>query len=98
MGRYFGAESRTMIEDVMHGVVQYGLPPYREWQTSAKVYAWRIRAAERLGDWRMGVYAPEGSWKRSGHLDARGDDPKFPMLVAYDDGRPGDAPPEGWMG
>lgn len=86
MSHYFGAEARTMIEDVMHGVVQHGHP-----------YATRKRQSKALERWRMGVYAPEGSMKRSGHLDGRAGEPKFPMKIAYDNGRPDGAPPEGMI-
>lgn len=86
MSTHFAPDARTMIEDVMHGVVQAG------------TYAGRKRAREAWERFRMGVYAPEGSWKRSGHLDGRADDPKFPMLMKYPDGnRPEGAPPEGWQ-
>lgn len=81
---YFGIDSLTMIEDVMHGIVQYGS------------YAGRIQAVETWERWRMGVYAPDGDMKRSGHLDGRAGDPKFPMLITYNDARPDGAPPEGW--
>ncbi len=90
MATYFGANARTMIEDVMHGVVQHG------W-----TFTDGIPSQEMWGhweQWRMAVYAPEGSMKRSGHLDGRGDDPKYPMLVAYDNGRPEGAPREGMIG
>lgn len=85
LNRFFGENSRTMIEDVMHGVVQHGIrftdgkPTWGEWER-----------------WGMAVYAPEGSMKRSGHTDGRGDDPKYQMFFAYDSGRPEGAPPEGW--
>lgn len=97
MERQFDDDARTFIEDVMHGVVQHGLPHERPDESDEAAYAWRIRLDEVWAWWRMAVYAPEGSWKRSGHLDGRGDDPKFPMLVKYPpDARPG-GPQEGWM-
>lgn len=65
---YFGLDSRTMIEDVMHGVLQYYYSNYGE-------AGW-----EQFGVW---MFAPEGSIKRSDHLDTRGDDPKYPMVYAY---------------
>lgn len=85
MDNWFGAEARTFIEDVMHGVVQHG------------VYAAR---KQPLGGWEafhMAVYAPEGDMKRSTHTDGRGSDPKYPMIIRYDNGRPEGAPPEGEM-
>lgn len=92
IGTYFGPDSRTMIEDVMHGVVQADAP-------ADPTCPGGIRASEAWKRWRMALYAPEGSWKRSTHLDARGDDPKYPMLVSYPDHqRPQGAPPEGWVG
>jgi hypothetical protein len=85
MGGYFGWDSRTMIEDVMHGVVQHGHAGARRW------------VREGWQKWRMAVWAPDNSnIKHSGHLDARGGDPKYPMLVAYDGDRPEGGPPEGW--
>lgn len=69
LGRYFGAESRTMIEDVMHGVVDY-------WRNLGGRANWQR--------FRVAVYTPAGDVKRSGHLDTRGDDPKFDMVFEYD--------------
>lgn len=86
MQRYFAPEARTFIEDVMHGVVQHD------------VFATRKPVASGVIEWGMGVYAPSGSWKRSGHSDGRGGDPKFPMLIQYPGGqRPAGGPPEGWV-
>lgn len=85
MDTYFGEKARTMIEDVMHGVVQHG------------TYTARKQVRDAWKTWRMAVYAPEGDMKRSTHLDGRGDDPKYGMFVAYDHGRPEGAPPEGWL-
>ena len=73
---YFGLDSRTFIEDLMHGVVQHD------------TYASRIHAVEAWKRWRMAVYAPEGSWLRSTHLDGRQADPKYPIRVAYDGDKP----------
>lgn len=83
---YFGAESRTFIEDLMHGVVQHDK------------HGSALNPAGAFRRWRMAVYAPEGSWKRSEHFDGRGEDPKFPLKYAYDGDRPSDAPPEGIVG
>jgi hypothetical protein len=77
--RYFGHESRTMIEDVLHGAV---------------VNAGR----EGWPRWGLWLYAPEpigGNIRRCGFVNGRQDDPKFPMVIAYDDGAPIGAPPEG---
>lgn len=74
---YFGAESRTMIEDVMHGVLDF---------------AWRERGIGGWRRWRTALYAPDGDMKRSLHSDGRGDDPKFDMVYAYDFAPPQGAP------
>lgn len=87
MRRYFGAESRTMIEDVLHGVIQHTFTGNRP-------------ALRRGFDkWGVAVWAPDASnIKHSTHLDARQDDPKYPMYQKYDGVRPDGAPPEGWFG
>jgi len=77
VGTYFGTESRTMIEDVMHGVVQT---------------AWNRHGIAGWEQFRLVMYAPPGSIQRSTHLDGRGDDPKFPMRYAYDGATPEGAP------
>jgi len=74
---YFGRESRTMIEDVMHGVLDY------EWREHG-VPGWDL--------FRVWLYAPDGDMKRSTHLDGRGDDPKFDMRFEYDTATPEGAP------
>jgi len=61
---FFEPESRTMIEDVMYGIITSDYADYGE-------AGW--------WDWRLFVYAPEGSMLRSRHLDSRGDEPKYPM-------------------
>lgn len=65
---HFTPDSRTMIEDLMHGVVA------SEFDVAGEAAWW---------DWRLWVYAPEDDpilgLKRSAHLDARGTDPKFGM-------------------
>ncbi len=76
---YFGHESRTMIEDVMHGVV---------WTTSRKR---RVAGWEQFRVW---IYHPEGSIKRSENLDGRATDPKYDMIYAYDKEKPFGAPAE----
>lgn len=77
MGTYFGADSRTMIEDVMHGVVDQSVLADGElgWWQHAVV-----------------IYHPPGDIKRSTHLDGRADDPKFDMVYAYDGPTPIGAP------
>ncbi len=69
----------------MHGVVQ------------DRTYASRIRAVKAWERWRLAVYAPDGSWQRSAHLNGRGEDRKFPMLIDYDGSQPAGAPAPGWM-
>lgn len=82
---HFSPDSRTMIEDVMHGIVQAGS------------YGSRENAEQTWQRWRLAVYAPPGNIKRSTHLDARGDDPKYRMLFLYPGPeRPEGAPPPGW--
>jgi hypothetical protein len=77
--RYFGTESRTMIEDVMHGVLDH---------------AWRERGLDGWREHRVAIYAPEGDMKRSTHLDGRGEDSKYEerFVFAYDGPTPEGAP------
>ena len=77
IGRYFGSGSRTMIEDVMHGVVDQAAREHGE-------DGWRRH--------KLWMYAPPGDMKRSLHLDARGEDPKYDMVYAYDGPKPEGAP------
>ncbi|MDO8531197.1 MAG: hypothetical protein Q7T26_03365 [Dehalococcoidia bacterium] len=80
--RYFGEQSRTMIEDVLHGVL-----------SNAGKAGW-----DRWGLW---LYAPEeigGNLRRCGFVNGRGEDPKFPMRIAYDGAPPIGAPPGGFSG
>lgn len=74
---YFGSESRTMIEDVMHGVLDA---------------AWRIHRLAGWQQFRTWMYAPAGDMKRSLHLDGRGEDAKVDMVFAYDGPTPQGAP------
>jgi hypothetical protein len=81
---FFGVKSRTMIEDVMHGVTDQ---------------AWREHGEDGWRKYRLGIYAPDGDMKRSTHLDGRrGPDgelaPKFDDLFvyAYDGPTPEGAP------
>lgn len=72
LAEYFGEKSRTMIEDVMHGVLD------QHWRTHGK-QGWK--------DWRTYLYAPPGDMKRSTHLDGREHEPKFDMIYEYDTDR-----------
>ena len=74
---YFGPESRTMIEDVMHGVVDY---------------AYREQGEVGWSRYKVAVYAPDGDIKRSDNLDGRKSDPKFDMKFAYRGDTPEGAP------
>lgn len=74
---YFGPEARTMIEDVMHGVVDYAV---------------NTEGAAGWDRFRVGIYAPAGDMRRSGHLDGRQGDEKFGMWFAYDGPTPAGAP------
>lgn len=63
----FGEDSRTMIEDVVYGLMSRDCSDYGE-------AGW--------WDWRVWIYTPEGdSIKRSTHLDGRGDDTKYEMWL-----------------
>lgn len=64
LARHFSPESRTMIEDVMYGIVES---------------AWQEHGEAGWEQWRLALYAPPLPLKRSEHLDSRGDDPKYPM-------------------
>lgn len=74
---YFGRESRTMIEDVMHGVVET---------------TWLRHHLAGWAQFRVWMYTPAGDMKRSTHLDGREGDEKFPMQYAYDGAIPFGAP------
>lgn len=65
----FPPESRTMIEDRMLQLVEND---------------YLDRGEPAWWDWRLFLYTPEGSIKRSSHLDSRGDDPKYPMFFGLD--------------
>lgn len=73
INRYFAQTARTMIEDVMHGVTETD---------------WLERGVRAWNEWRIALYAPEGSWVRSRHTDGRREDPKYPMKFMY----PGETP------
>jgi hypothetical protein len=66
LDRYFHPDSLTMIEDVIHGAV---IEDCRK----DSIMGWY--------SWRLWIYHPEGNIKRSYHLDGRGDDPKYEMVV-----------------
>lgn len=67
INRFFNPDSKTMIEDVMHGIVQ-------EECLHDGVMGWY--------NWRLWIYHPEGgNIKRSYHIDGRGADPKFEMEI-----------------
>ena len=68
---YFGWDSRTMIEDVMYGVLE---THYRE----EGIPGW-----EKLNVW---MFTPEGDIKRSNHTDGRSGESKYTLKIAYDDG------------
>jgi hypothetical protein len=69
----FDPTARSMIEDVMHGVTEHDA------LNGDQEVAWE--------KWRLAVYHPEGNIQRSGHLDGRSGDPKYPMHFAYPGGR-----------
>lgn len=61
----FGPRAKTMIEDVMHGIV---------------VEDWRAHGVMGWDRYRLWLYAPEGHMKRSLHLDGRAGEPKYEMV------------------
>lgn len=66
LAEHFTDESRTMIEDTMHGVVHN---------------AWREHGLAGWDRYRLWLYTPDDdSIVRSRHLDTRGDAPKYPMV------------------
>jgi hypothetical protein len=77
---YFGRESRTMIEDVIYGVLE---THYRE------------MGMKGWGRFKLWMYTPAGrGLKRSYHTDGREGESKYSMVFAYD-GDPEYAPHEG---
>jgi len=42
---------------------------------------WSDYTANGWGNWKLWAYTPEGNMRRSGHLDSRGDDPKYSMWL-----------------
>lgn len=80
LSTYFGDDSRTMVEDVMYGVIKN--------LVEADFNNW-------LSGFRLWVYhEPDdhGSIQRSYHLDGRGDEPMFDNVFAYNGGTPDGAP------
>ena len=75
--KYFGLDSRTMIEDVMHGVL-FNL--------------YKNRGIDGWREHKFSIYAPGGSIQRSYHLDGRGDREKYEMIYDYDGDVPEFAP------
>jgi len=62
--RVFPESSRSMIEDRVYGIVEN---------------ACRDHGVTGWEEWRLWLYAPDGSIKRSTHLDSRGDGDKYDM-------------------
>lgn len=62
----FPETSRSMIEDHLYGVIESNI-------IDNGPSAW--------DRWKLWVYTPPGGFKRSGHLDARGDAPKYDMWI-----------------
>lgn len=77
LSEFFGEDARTMIEDVMHGVIHTH---------------WREYGLAGWDRFRLWMYAPQGNMKRSRHLDSRGEDAHVPMVFAYDGETPLGAP------
>lgn len=63
---YFNPESRTMIEDVMHQIIEVDCREHGD-------QAWF--------NYRLWMYTPPGNIQRSYNLDGRKDDPKFDMII-----------------
>lgn len=66
---YFNPDSKTMIEDVMHGIV------HSHYEREGTM-GWNL--------WRLWIYCPDSDSlgiKRSYHLDGRGADPKYDMII-----------------
>lgn len=62
LSEHFAPTQRTMLEDVLHSVVQD---------------AWDVHGLDGWDRYRLWIYSPKGDIKRSGHLDSRGSDPKI---------------------
>lgn len=61
---HFSPEARTFIEDKMHGVV---------------ISAWKREQLQGWNKFKLWIYHPEGTIKRSYHLDGRGNEDKYSM-------------------
>jgi hypothetical protein len=60
-------------------------PPESRTMIEDRVYGEMfVDCTKRRGwnDWRVYIYQPDGDMRRSGHLDGRGDEPKFDMKYA----------------
>lgn len=69
IGTYFAQSSRTMIEDVMHGVV---------------AAAWNADGLAGWNRYKLAIYSePEPTMQRSYHLDGRAGASKYEMCFAY---------------
>lgn len=69
LAEYFATSSRTMVEDVMHGVCDY---------------YWRLWRKEGWRRFRLAIYAPKDpTMQRSDHLDGRAGDRKYECCFAY---------------
>lgn len=78
---YFSIKSRTMIEDVMYGVLDTH---------------WREEGLDGWEPFKLWIYTPSHGidFKRSTHTDGRAGEPKFSMRIDYD-GDPKWAPHRG---
>lgn len=76
IGTYFNPASRTMIEDVIHQIVEMDM---------------RQGGEQAWFNWRIWIYTPttdpDGSILRSYNLDGRKDDPKFDMEIVPVEGK-----------
>lgn len=79
LSSYFGDDSRTMVEDVMHGVV-------KNLVDMDELNWFRFRL------WVLCEPDENGSIQRSYHLDGRGSEPMFENVFAYDGATPDGAP------
>lgn len=78
LSAYFGDDSRTFTEDVLHRVIQW---------------SYNHHGPESWDRWRLWTYAPEGDIKRSTHTDGRDGSSKGRLTFAYPaGGRPPGAP------
>lgn len=73
----FATSSRTMIEDVVYGMM------------SAECEKHGLEGWE---NWKVWMYTPNGNMQRSSHLDTRGPDNKYGMVFEYAGEKPPGAP------